>query len=169
VQQTTFLNHVELDWNHAGHEPTQIYGVPHFDFHFYHVDRKAVDAVDCSDTRLPAADDVPANYMFLPPPNGQCVPQMGFHASDMTSPELSQTNPQPFTKTLILGAYGGQWTFIEPMVTRAFLLQKQDFGWDVPKPNTLGVHTLYPTRFDAHFDAETNAWVISFSRFVQTD
>jgi len=31
----TPFNHVGMHWNPNGHEPEKIYGVPHFDFHFY--------------------------------------------------------------------------------------------------------------------------------------
>lgn len=31
----TPFDHIEIDWNPAGHEPAGIYDKPHFDFHFY--------------------------------------------------------------------------------------------------------------------------------------
>jgi hypothetical protein len=34
----TNLNHIGINWNPMGHEPSHIYDIPHFDFHFYMVD-----------------------------------------------------------------------------------------------------------------------------------
>src|SRR5579885_790159 len=31
----TGFDHISVDWNPHGHPPPKIYGVPHFDFHFY--------------------------------------------------------------------------------------------------------------------------------------
>ena len=31
------FDHAELGWNPNGHEPPQLYGIPHFDVHFYMV------------------------------------------------------------------------------------------------------------------------------------
>src|SRR4051812_15439393 len=31
----TGFDHIEIDWNPVGHDPKPIFGLPHFDFHFY--------------------------------------------------------------------------------------------------------------------------------------
>ena len=132
---------VELDWNPGGHEPPGVYDTPHFDFHFYTITKAERDAIDPSDpqyaakaNRLPAADLIPQFYgLPLPPgtpPVAAAVPRMGVHMLDMRSPEIQGLlgNPQgyrPFTTTFIHGAWDGEVTFFEPMITRAYIVGKK--------------------------------------------
>ena len=104
-------------------------------------------------------------FALLPPPNGQCVPQMGTHASDLSSPELAQTNPATFTKTMILGYYKGAMTFIEPMMTQAYLQQKEAFTLNIPMAGELGKSTQLPTTFSGSFDATAKAYTFTFTGF----
>lgn len=166
VRQATFVDHLDIDYNPQGHEPPGTYDLPHFDFHFFGVDEATKQAIDCKDETLPAAARLPTGYAFLPPPKGQCVPLMGFHASELSSPEL-QPSPQPFTRTMILGFYGGNLIFIEPMMTKAFLSQKQDFTLAVGRPAELGRQTLYPSSFKATFDAGKNSWSFALREWSQ--
>ena len=168
VRQATFLDHLDIDYNPRGHEPPGTYDTPHFDFHFYGVDEATKQAIDCKDETAPAAARVPAGDAFLPPPKGPCVPMMGIHASELSSPELAQPSPAPFTRTMVLGFYAGRQIFIEPMATRAFLLTKQDFTLPVGRPAELGRQTLYPSTFRATFDAAKNAWVFALRDWQAT-
>ncbi len=59
----------------------------------------------------------PAGYINV----GAVEPYMGNHLIDPASPEF---NGQPFTRTFIYGAYDGNITFEEAMITRALLLSK---------------------------------------------
>lgn len=166
VKSTTFINHIDIGYNPQGHEPENIYTFPHYDFHLYSISEADVMAIDCKDETLPAAEKLPANYMFLPPPKGQCVPMMGFHASDVTSPELKQDKPEKFTKTMILGFYKGNQNFIEPMITKEYLMGKKDFSSAIAKPAKLGKSTMYPTMFNATYDAASNSYQFVFTKFV---
>jgi hypothetical protein len=133
---------VELDWNPAGHEPAAIYGVPHFDFHFYTVSRETRSSIVPTDPRyaeaaasLPAAEFRPPFYLDAATAAGApawavTVPQMGLHWFDLRAPELQAAlgNPagyQPFTRTFIKGTWDGRFIFDEPMITRAWLLTKR--------------------------------------------
>jgi hypothetical protein len=165
VRKETFLDHLSLDWNPKGHEPPGTYDVPHFDFHFYNMANGDVAAIDCKDTTTVPAARIPQGFALLPPPNGQCVPQMGIHASDLSSPELAQTNPAKFTKTMILGYYKGAMTFIEPMMTQAYLQQKEAFTLNIPAPAELGKSTMLPTTFSGSFDATAKAYTFTFTGF----
>jgi hypothetical protein len=171
VKATTFIDHLEIDWNPEGHPPIGVYTVPHFDFHFYGVGQEEVEAVDCSNMALPGADQIPGNYVLPPPgppPEGGCVPMMGLHALDITSPELNPVNPAPFTRTMILGYYGGAQTFIEPMITREYLRGRQDFAQKIPVPSRLGKATRYPRIFTATYDASADAYRLACRDFVAT-
>src|SRR5262245_44572754 len=136
---TTPYRFVQLNWNPAGHEPTAIYGLPHFDFHFYTISKEAREAIVPTDpdfaaraANLPAAEFRPPFYVdnataVSLPAAAVTVPRMGLHWIDVRSPELQAAlgNPagfQPFTKTYFLGSWDGRFIFGEPMITRAYLL-----------------------------------------------
>jgi len=142
---STAFDHVGLGWNPMGHEPEMIYGVPHFDFHFYMMTPQQVAAippyeVDSSKFKnWPAAEYFPANYIN---PGGG-VPQMGAHWIDVTSPEL---NGQPFTQTFIYGSYDGKVNFYEPMITLEFLKNTSNFQRDIPQPAKVQKAAYYPTK-----------------------
>ncbi|HZO86691.1 MAG TPA: hypothetical protein VFB38_00025 [Chthonomonadaceae bacterium] len=160
VQNTTFFNHFELQWEPNGHPPA-VYSVPHFDFHFYGVPVAQVQAVTAPDTAVPDASRIPAGYTY--PGVNAVVPQMGAHAS----PDADFAPGAPaFTKTLIFGYYGGNLTFLEPMITQAFLNQRQNFTIAVPRPAALGRNTLYPTLLTVTYNAGTNSYDLVFSNFV---
>jgi hypothetical protein len=134
---------VGLDWNPQGHEPENVYTLPHFDFHYYMVPAAEVlGAVDMQKMMVPpAAEFIPANYVAGPP-----VPQMGLHWVDVTSPELNPTNPQTFTQTFIFGSYNSKLTFYEPMITRQFLLNTNNFERSIPQAPKVQTTGYYPTK-----------------------
>jgi len=144
VSATPFM-HVGLDWNPVGHEPEQIYGKPHFDFHFYmmsEADRMAIPPYELDSMKFknyPAPAYFPPTYFNA----GGGVPQMGAHWVDVTSPEF---NGQPFTQTFIYGSYDGKVTFYEPMITEAFILANPTFERAIPQPAKVQKTSYYPTK-----------------------
>ncbi|QVI19640.1 hypothetical protein KHQ06_25160 [Nocardia tengchongensis] len=42
-----------MNWNAQGHAPTNLFGVPHFDFHFYMTDMAAQHAIDLTAVGYP--------------------------------------------------------------------------------------------------------------------
>jgi hypothetical protein len=142
VANTPF-KYIGLDWNPYGHDPANVYTLPHFDLHFYMVPKTEVEAaVDMAKMDVhPAADYLPQAYVPGPP-----VPQMGKHWVDITSPELSQTNPQTFTQTFIYGTYNGRVTFYEPMITLNFLKTTPTFQRSIPQPAKVQQTGYYPTQ-----------------------
>jgi hypothetical protein len=167
---TTFIDHLEIDYNPVGHPPQGVYTVPHFDVHFYGIPLTKQLAIDCNDQTLVVADHLPQNFMLGkagPPPAGDCVPQMGLHAIDLTSPEWDRTNPMPFSKTMILGYYGGDFIFVEPMITREQLLKKEDFSLPITLPSVTGHLSNFPTMFRAMFDAPSQSYRLALTDFVK--
>lgn len=169
VKNTTFLDHLDLYWEGAGHPPGR-YLTPHFDFHFFGVPSSSVDRVDCKDLTLPAPELTPKGYAPAVPPGANpaefCVPLMGFHGlplSEFSAP--GQLKPGLFDKVMIAGFYGGRYTFTEPMITREFLLRRQNFSFAVLRPTKVGRKTLYPTVFTATFDAKASAYSFVYSGF----
>jgi hypothetical protein len=170
VKAQSGLAELTVFWEAMGHPPGP-YLTPHFDFHFYTIPAAEREAIDCQDTSKPAG--LPAGYglpdVALPPEMarmtgvptlvGLCVPKMGMHGlltSEMESTEI-------FRGTMVVGYYGGKPIFIEPMVTKAMLMEKKSF--DLAIPNVPGIGAQ-PTKFRADYDAERGAYRFTFSAFA---
>jgi hypothetical protein len=160
---------VELDWNRGGHEPAGIYDSPHFDFHFYTITKPERDAIDPADrdymrkaAALPPAGMLPATYV-LPPPI-MPVPRMGVHWVHEKAAEL---NGKPFTHTMIMGSWDGRVTFIEPMITRAFLESKQDVVVPIEQARCYSPAGWYPTQYSIRYDAEKKEYRVALLSFEQ--
>jgi len=161
----TGIDHVTIDWNPHGHIPPGIYTVPHFDFHFYMIDRKHQLAV-----AFPKQDKDPAarvtNRMIVAP-GYEVVPmtaadRMGVHAINPASPEF---HGKPFTATFIYGYYNGRLTFLEPMITRAFLLSHPDVSFPIPTPSKYSYPGYYPTRYVVRYAPAHHNYVIELTGF----
>ncbi|MEO6907658.1 MAG: DUF5602 domain-containing protein, partial [Abditibacteriaceae bacterium] len=125
AENPTGFNHLEMDWNPQGHDPKPIYGVPHFDFHFYLCDDQMLNTV------MGGPDKVPVDAKYSIPnyiSTVMTVPHMGTHWVDSTSPEL---HGKPFTATCIYGYYKGDMKFVEPMVALNFLQSKKPFHLNI--------------------------------------
>lgn len=166
IKAKTVIDHVSIDYIAGGHPPPGVYDVPHFDVHFYFNSQASQNAVDCSNKALPDAQRMAAPFMFLPPNvPAECVPAMGYHALDPRAPELAQQNPAKFDKTLIMGYYDGKLSFVEPMMSREFMLKKEGFSFDVLKPAVVDKAGLYPRKLEMRFNAETNAYDVVLKDF----
>ena len=145
-------DHVGLNWNPMGHEPTEIYGVPHFDFHFYFISESLRHHITCAGTdraiclQAPEVEYIPAQY--APTPEG--VPMMGWHWIDTLSPEW---HGMPFVNTLIQGFYQGNLSFIEPMITQNFLLSKTESSFPIRKAQEFQQRGYYPDAYSIHYDS----------------
>ena len=168
VARRTVIDHLGLGFLATGHGP-EPYLVPHYDVHFYGVPEDVVDSIDCVDEPMPSATALPSPY-FIPglgmEPDGTCVPQMGVHALDPTSPELSGS---PFTETLILGYHAGSVIFIEPMITQATFASHTSYTRSIPKPESVGRRTQWPTVLTVTYDDEADTHSIVLSDFVATN
>jgi len=126
----TPFKHQFMGFAAHGHEPVMIYGVPHFDLHFYtssEAERSAITPFDTVKAALmPSPDYFPAAYF----PAG-LVPQMGVHWIDPTSPEF---NGAPFTQTMIWGSFDNKITFLEPMITHKFIVDSHEFEAALKQP-----------------------------------
>jgi uncharacterized protein len=182
---------VELDWNPAGHEPAAIYGVPHFDFHFYTVSRETRASIVPTDPRFaeaaasfPAPEFRPPFYFDAATATGApawavTVPQMGLHWFDARSPELQAAlgNPggyQPFTRTFIKGTWDGRFIFDEPMITRAWLMTKRISSREAAADEIIPVSTAehyapagyYPQAYRVAYDPQAREFLIGLTRLT---
>ncbi|MFL5494285.1 MAG: DUF5602 domain-containing protein [Gemmatimonadales bacterium] len=182
---------VELDWNPAGHEPAAIYGIPHFDFHFYTVSRETRSSILPSDPRyaeaaasFPAAEFRPPFYLDAATAAGApawavTVPQMGLHWFDVRAPELQAAlgNPagyQPFTRTFIKGTWDGRFIFDEPMITRAWLLTKRISSREAAPDEIISVPTAeryapagyYPQAYRVAYDPRAREFLVGLTQLA---
>jgi hypothetical protein len=168
VQQSTYFNHLEFGWNPHGHEPDGVFDVPHFDFHFEGVPLQTILNIGFGadlggglfgDPVVPSPERMPAGYVY--PGQLALVPFMGVHAF---RPDDIVPSDQ-FTKIVLAGFYNNNLLFIEPMITQEFLLRRQSFSLNVPRPAVLGRSTLYPARFEATYDKKADAYYFVYSDF----
>lgn len=148
ADQTPF-KHQFMGFASHGHEPLMFYGLPHFDLHFYtstEAERTAIMPFDTVKAALvPGPDYFPTAFF----PAG-LVPQMGVHWIDPTSPEF---NGQLFTQTFIWGSFDGKVTFLEPMITKAFIAANHHFEADIKQPAKYDQPgKYYPTKQGFHYD-----------------
>lgn len=158
----TVVEQVVLNWQSAGHPPPGVYDVPHFDFHFYlvsHAERMKVafgsDSESGDPSQQPPAELMPSGYVMPP---GTAVSKMGAHAINPASPEF---HGEPFTVTLIYGYYNKQQTFIEPMVSLAFLISKQAYSAPVPRPANYSKAGAFPSSFNVKYDPGKMSYEVS--------
>jgi len=187
---TTPYRFVQLNWNPSGHEPTAIYGLPHFDFHFYTISKAARDAIVPTDpdfairaASLPPAEFRPPFYLdnataVSLPAALVTVPRMGLHWIDVRSPELQAAlgNPagfQPFTKTYFVGSWDGRFIFGEPMITRAYLLAVRDAASDeiIPLPVAARVEPagFYPAAYRIAYEPQSHEFLVALTRLTRQD
>lgn len=131
---------IMLNWNSSGHEPDNVYTLPHFDFHFYTIPQNEVsDFMDAEKLEaVPGAGYIPAGHIA-----GAGVPMMGKHFIDATSPELAG---KTFTQTFLYGSYDSKVVFWEPMITLNFLKNTGAFERELPQPSKFQQAGYYPTK-----------------------
>ena len=163
----TVFDHVMMNWNSHGHVPAELFGKPHFDIHFYMVDMAAVAAINPSSpdfatraAHLPDAKYVPLNYVVPPgSPAESAVPAMGLHWVDTTDGLVP--GKYDFTQILINGSWDGTYTFIEPMMTREWMLTKQTVLKDIKQPQAYQRSGYFPTTYSVRYDDQAKEYSIS--------
>jgi len=189
AQNPTQYKFTQFDWNPVGHEPAGIYTLPHFDFHFYTVSKDVRASILPSDPQYATkAASFPAQSYRAPfyidaataagiPAALATVPQMGLHWLDVRSPELQGLagNPagfKPFTKTFIYGSWNGQYIFDEPMITRAYILEKKTATDPSVVDEVIPVSTaaqyspagFYPSAYRITWDAQQKEYRIALTQ-----
>lgn len=163
----TVFNHLMLDWNPNGHEPEIFFGKPHFDMHFYMVDMAAVNAINPNNAdfgtraaNMPEAKYVPQDFTAPPgTPSENTVPFMGMHWTDSTDGLIPGT--YNFTEIFIYGSWDGEFTFMEPMMTREWLMTKPTIQENIKLPQAYKKSGYYPTTYSVRFDNDAKEYVIT--------
>jgi hypothetical protein len=162
VSKLVGFDHIAVDWNPVGHDPKPIYGLPHFDFHFYRITEYEQEQV------VGGPDKVAVNPVFIPRdyspgPVAIAVPMMGVHWSDVKAPEF---NGQKFTDTFIYGFYQGKLTFMEPMATLAYIQSKPDFKINIKQPEIYPKDGYYPMVSHLYYDAGSKEYVMALEKLT---
>jgi hypothetical protein len=172
---------VLFDWNPQGHIPEGVYDVPHFDFHFYITPLAEVQAIRREDphfrvkaNNLPKDDFVPAHYIVPAPPGLEPAdltePGMGLHWEDRRDPQIQgllgkPAAYRPFTKTFIYGSWDGQVTFLEPMITREYLLRRASETIPIPQPTRYPRPGWYPEAYRISYDTAERVYRVAIVDF----
>ncbi len=161
VTADTLFKHVYFWWNPNGHPPPQVYGLPHFDAHFYFETRQAREAIAGGTDLVPSPQFVAPGYDGGNPPSA--IPQMGSHWIDSTAPEW---HGQVFTKTFLYGYWRGKLYFLEPMFTRAYLQSNPTDTLVIRQPLAYQRAGFYPTRYSLTFNATNQTYDIVLRQFL---
>ncbi|WP_372948681.1 DUF5602 domain-containing protein [Mariniphaga sp.] len=159
-----FYDHVFIGWAPEGHEPPGVYDLPHFDVHFYITsveDREAIGGQPGYDM-MPAPEYIPQDYILLE----GIVPQMGAHWADALAPELPWNGGATFTHTFIWGSYHGEFTFMEPMITRDFLLslsEQPSVTAEVKHPVAWQRDGWYPSHYRMEWTNQPGQYTIALT------
>ena len=170
--EATAFDHVMMNWNPQGHDPVVLFAKPHFDFHFDMDDMAAIQAISPSDPdytakaeHMPEARYVPQDYVVPPGPPvaEQAVPGMGVHLVDSSDTSLVPGS-YDFQQIIINGVWDGRYTFIEPMITREWLLTKPTLQQQpLKQPTAYQKAGYYPTAYSVRVDEQTNEYVIALT------
>jgi len=155
----TPFDHITINWEPAEHEPPGIYDVPHFDMHFYKISLADQLAITGVPGPAPAAGYLPSSYVI----QAATVPQMGTHWIDPSSPELHGV---PFTHTFIYGSTNGNVHFLEPMITKAYLLSGAMVSKAIPQPIHFAPSgTYYPSTYKIWKNSENGRHYVALTDF----
>jgi len=166
-----------LSWNPNGHIPPGVYDIPHFDFHFYVMEEEKRNEIKpglCEDADPGVTIDcesfkkgmipLPPNFVPLDYINsGGVEAGMGNHLIDPTSSEFETD----FTHTWIYGFYDGEITFLEPMISREFILDKPNLCVDIKQPEAFKDEGWYPTQYCMRYKEDLNTYTVSIEAFAK--
>lgn len=164
--RATAFDHIGFGWNPKGHEPQNVYTVPHFDIHFYTISIEEKERITAKDEdlercyRKPGDEYVPTGYI-LPP--GTAVPRMGAHWID---PKAGELNGEPFIKTFLYGNYDGKLIFFEPMITKSFFETKMNLTEFIRLPQKYAKPGYYPTKYSVRYDAKKREYTVALEGMV---
>lgn len=159
AQAVTPFDHITINWEPEGHEPPGIYDVPHFDMHFYKISLADQMAITGVPGAAPDPGYLPASYVI----EAATVPQMGTHWIDPSSAEL---NGAPFTHTFIYGSNNGHVHFLEPMITKEYLLSGSMVSRAFPQPLYFSpLNTYYPSTYKIWKNSDNNRHYVALTDF----
>ncbi len=169
--KATLFDHVMVNWNAQGHEPPPLFGKPHFDFHFSMADMPARQTINPANpnfaeqaAKAPAAQYIPQDYVTVP---DSAVPFMGVHWVDKT--EQLVPGQYDFKQIMINGSWDGRYTFLEPMITREWLLTKPALDTSIKQPQAFQKTGYFPSTYVVRFDSSAKDYVIGLGAMTKRE
>ncbi len=174
----TVFEWLGLDWAPEGHGPPEVYGVPHFDIHFYFDSPDEIGEIP--PVNFPpgsgepyeeplAADQTPADYFRT----NYVVPAMGEHLFDATAPEwdgAGEPSGEAFTHTLVWGHWDGDLNFVEPMITTEFFRTLEGSVTEsITMPDRMPEAGDYPTEYAMAYHQNRDAYTVTLGAFESCD
>lgn len=157
------FRHVLFDWGPKGHPPADLYGVAHWDAHFYVItpeERRAIEEGETAERPAPAL--MPEGFIPVPRLGLYSFPEMGVHWMHEDAPEL---HGDAFDETLIYGSTGDRTIFVEPMVTQAWLAERSAVEAPIPWPAAVAEAGFYPTTYVVRHDPGEEGFRFSLEGF----
>ncbi len=164
ARQATFFDHLRIRFNPDPHALEGVAGGAHFDVHLYGIDAATREAIDCAAEPRPAS--LPHGYSVAGTavePKGSCVPQRGVRSVNLNALRLFGGPAQP-TKTLVLGYHAGKLAFVEPVISKALIVDHEMFDLQVPQPDGLGGRA-YPKSLQTVYRTSTGEYHLVFTAF----
>jgi len=163
VKSSVGFDNLTIYWEPHGHPPGPFL-TPHFDFHFNSATTADIAAIDCADLTKPARLSAQYELPDVPVPDmgtlvGLCVPAMGMHS--LLASDLHATTT--FQKTMVLGYYHARPIFVEPMISRATLLERRSFSLNVPDVPDEPAGVRAPAGFRAEYNSGAQSYRFAFS------
>jgi hypothetical protein len=167
---TTAFKHLVTNWNPTGHHPNFLFGVPHFDFHFYTITPEERYQIS---TQNPAMFDYPDQTYWpvgyqpaVAPPEfaelgitGSETDRMGLHWYD---PNSSPYNGElPFTETFFYGSYDSEFIFWEPMVDKSYLETQPNVTKTIKLPSAYSKSGYYPTQYGINYNPNNSIYSVA--------
>ena len=163
-----------LNWEPAGHGPPDVYGVPHFDIHFYLEPEDVINQIEPVNyppgTGDPYAveladDQFPPGYFRT----RAVVANMGEHLFDATSHEWEAPgvpSGEQFTETFVWGHYDGDVNFFEPMITTEFFAGLEGtVTAPISMPERMPEAGEYPTEYRIAYHKNRDAYTVTLAAF----
>lgn len=163
-----------LNWMPGGHGPPEVYGVPHFDIHYYLNPEEAINEIpsinyppgtgDPYDVEL-ADDQFPPGYFRT----HAAVKNMGEHLFDANSHEWAEPgvpSGEDFTQTFVWGHWDGDLHFFEPMITTEFFESLDDTVVEsISMPERMPEAGNYPTEYQVAYHRNRDAYTVTLKTF----
>ena len=163
-----------LNWMPEGHGPPEVYGVPHFDIHFYLDPEEQINEIpwvnyppgtgDPYDVEL-ADDQFPPGYFRTQ----AVVKNMGEHLFDANSAEWNEPgapSDEEFTQTFVWGHWDGDLNFFEPMITTEFFeTLDQTVVNSISMPERMPEAGNYPTEYQVAYHRDRDAYTVTLKAF----
>ena len=169
-----------LNWMPAGHGPPEVYGVPHFDIHYYLDPQEEIETIPGVHFPPGESDDEPYEEPIAPdqfPPDyfrtNYVVPEMGEHLYDLHAPEWDVDEdgaPVPsgevFTQSFVWGHWDGELNFFEPMITTDYFEMLDDTVIEqISMPDRMPAAGQYPTEYRIAYHPNRDAYTVTLQAF----